>query len=101
MGHFGHHPAMDHLGTLMVRTNIRNSKITKGQTEIVKSEDRQDNGQQNETKDKQNTQHDTENQSWSNTNPTKTRVISGLIWLSRKRGFVHVVVFNTQSWCYL
>ena len=30
----------------------RNSKIPKGQTEIVKSEDRQDHGQQNETKDK-------------------------------------------------
>ena len=30
----------------------RNSKIPKGQTEIVKSEDRQDHGQQNETKEK-------------------------------------------------
>ena len=30
----------------------RNSKIPNGQTEIVKSEDRQDHGQQNETKDK-------------------------------------------------
>ena len=31
----------------------RNSKIPKGQTEIVKLEDRQEHGQQNETKDKQ------------------------------------------------
>ena len=54
----------------------RNSKIPKGQTEIVKSEDKQDNGQQNETKDKHmNTQHYTENLSWSHTNLTKTRVI--------------------------
>ena len=30
----------------------RNSKIAKGQAEIVKSEDRQDHGQQKETKDK-------------------------------------------------
>ena len=29
----------------------RNSKIPKGQTEIVKSEDRQDHGQQNKSKD--------------------------------------------------
>ena len=34
-----------------------NSKIPKGQTEIVKSEDRQDRGLQNET----NTQHYSEN----------------------------------------
>ena len=33
----------------------RNSKIPKGQTEIVKSEDRQAHGQQNETKDKHRT----------------------------------------------
>ena len=33
----------------------RNSKTPKGQTEIVKSEDRQDHGQQNETKDKHRT----------------------------------------------
>ena len=39
----------------------RNSKIPKGQTEIVKSEDRQDHGQQNETKEKHRTQHYTEN----------------------------------------
>ena len=30
----------------------RNSNIPKGQTEIVKQEDRQDHGEQNETKDK-------------------------------------------------
>ena len=38
----------------------KNSKIPKGQTEIVKSEDRQDHIQQNETKD-QYAQHYTEN----------------------------------------
>ena len=37
----------------------RNSKISKGQTEIVKSEDRQDHGQQNETKDKHRTHNTT------------------------------------------
>ena len=37
----------------------RNSKIPKGQTEIVKSEDRQDHGQQNETKDKHRTHNTT------------------------------------------
>ena len=37
----------------------RNSKIPKGQTEIVKSEDRQDHGQQNETKDKHTTHNTT------------------------------------------
>ena len=34
---------------------IRNSKIPKGQKEIVKSEDRQDHGQQSETQDKYRT----------------------------------------------
>ena len=38
----------------------RNSKISKGQTEIIKSEDRQDHAQQNETKDKHIT-HNTTN----------------------------------------
>ena len=33
----------------------KNSKKSKGQTEIVKSEDRQDHGQQNETKEKHRT----------------------------------------------
>ena len=37
----------------------RNSKIPNGQTEIVKSEDRQDHGQQNETKDKHRTDNTT------------------------------------------
>ena len=37
----------------------RNSKIPKGQTEIAKSEDRQDHGQQNETKDKYKTYNTT------------------------------------------
>ena len=37
----------------------RNSKIPKGQTEIVKAEDRQDHGQQNETKDKHRTHNTT------------------------------------------
>ena len=37
----------------------RNSKIPKGQTEIVKSEDRQDHGQHNETKDKHRTHNTT------------------------------------------
>ena len=37
----------------------RNSKIPKGQTEIVKSEDGQDHGQQNETKDKHRTHNTT------------------------------------------
>ena len=32
-----------------------NSKMPKGQTEIVKSKDKQDYGQQNETKDKHST----------------------------------------------
>ena len=39
--------------------NKRNSKIPKGQTEIVKSEDSQDHGQQNETKDKLRTHNTT------------------------------------------
>ena len=37
---------------LIAKKIKRNSKIPKGHTEIVKSEDRQDHGQQNETKDK-------------------------------------------------
>ena len=36
-----------------------NSKIPKGQTEIVQSEDRQDHGHQNETKDKYRTHNTT------------------------------------------
>ena len=36
-----------------------NSKIQKGQTEVVKSKDRQDHGQQNETKDKHRTHNTT------------------------------------------
>ena len=36
-----------------------NSKIPKGQTEIVKSEDREDHGQQNETKEKHRTHNTT------------------------------------------
>ena len=38
---------------------MRKSKIAKVQTEIVKSEDRQDHGQQNETKDKHTTHNTT------------------------------------------
>ena len=38
---------------------IRNSKLPKGQTEIFKSEDRQDYGQQNEKKDKYRTRKTT------------------------------------------
>ena len=41
------------------RASKRNSKIPKGQIEIVKSEDRQDHGQQNETKDKYRTHNTT------------------------------------------
>ena len=41
------------------RAYKKNSKIPNGQTEIVKSEDRQDNGQQNETKDKHRTHNTT------------------------------------------
>ena len=37
----------------------RNSTIQKGKTEIVKSEDRQDHGQQNEAKDKHRTHNTT------------------------------------------
>ena len=37
----------------------RNSKIPKGQKENVKSEDKQDHGQQNETKDKHRTHNTT------------------------------------------
>ena len=37
----------------------RNSKISKGQTEIVKSEDRQDHDKQNDTKDKHRTHNTT------------------------------------------
>ena len=40
------------------KDNLRNSKIPKEQTEIVKSKDRQDHGQQNKMKDKHRT-HDT------------------------------------------
>ena len=39
--------------------NRRNSKIQKGQTEIVKSQDRQDHGRQNETKNKHRTHNTT------------------------------------------
>ena len=39
--------------------SIRNSKILKGQTEIVKLGDRQDHGQQNEMKDKHRTPNTT------------------------------------------
>ena len=39
----------------------KKSKIPKGQTEIVKSQDRQDHGQQNETADKQSTHNTTLN----------------------------------------
>ena len=38
---------------------LRNLKTPKGHTEIVKSEDRQDHGQQNETKDKYRTHNTT------------------------------------------
>ena len=44
---------------LGAKCNKRNSKIPKGQTVIAKSEDRQDNGQQNETKDKHRTHNTT------------------------------------------
>ena len=40
-------------------TSKKNSKILKEQTEIVKSEDRQDHGQQNETNDKHRTHNST------------------------------------------
>ena len=39
----------------MATSSKRNLKKPKGQTEIEKSEDRQDHGQQNETKDKYRT----------------------------------------------
>ena len=42
-----------------------NSKILKGQAEIVKSEDRQDHGQQNKTKDKHRTHAITLKLNWS------------------------------------
>ena len=43
-----------------MKQNIkRNSKIPNGQKEIVKSEDRQDHGQQNETIDKHRTHNAT------------------------------------------
>ena len=46
------------MGTIISRNTCqRNSKIPKGRIEIVKSEDRQDHGQQNKTKDKHRT-HD-------------------------------------------
>ena len=45
--------------SLIYITNIRNSKIPRGQTEIVKSGDRQDHGQQNERKDKYRTHNNT------------------------------------------
>ena len=52
----------------------RNSKIPKGQTEIVKSEDRQDHGQQNETKDKHRKHNNTLK---TKAGVTRTRVSSG------------------------
>ena len=45
--------------TVISHVFIRNSKIPKGQTEIVKSEDRKDYGQENETKDKHRTHNTT------------------------------------------
>ena len=45
--------------TLRILSFKRNSKIPKKQTEIVKSEDKQDHGQQNETKDKHTTHNTT------------------------------------------
>ena len=41
------------MNLIPVVASKRNSKIAKGQTEIVKWEDRQDHDQHNETKDKQ------------------------------------------------
>ena len=41
--------------TTQFQISLRNSKIPKGQTEIIKSVDRQDHGKQNETKDKHRT----------------------------------------------
>ena len=43
----------------MVKNDLKEFEDTKGQTEIVKSEDRQDHGQQNETKDKHRTHNTT------------------------------------------
>ena len=40
------------LGKCLHRNRKKNSKIPKGQQKIVKSEDRQEHGQQNEMKDK-------------------------------------------------
>ena len=45
--------------TSETKTNKRTSKIPKRKTEIVKSEGRQDHGQQNETKDKHRTHNTT------------------------------------------
>ena len=52
---------------------IRRYIAPKVQTEIVKSEDRQDHDQQNETKEKHRPHNTTlKNSSWSNTNPENT-----------------------------
>ena len=51
----------------------RNSKTPKGQTEIDKSEDRQDHGQQNETKDKHRTHNTTLTTKAGVTRALKTR----------------------------
>ena len=57
-----------------------NSKIPRGQTEIVKSEDRKNHGQQNETKDKHRT-HNTTLTTKAGVTRTlqKTRVSSGAL----------------------
>ena len=58
----------------------RNSKIPKGQTEIVKSEDRQEYVQQNETKDKHRSHNitlKTKVRVTRTLQKTKTRVSSG------------------------
>ena len=57
----------------------RNSKIPKGETEIVKSEDRQDHGQPNETKDKHGKYNTT----------LKTK--GGVTWIQQKPGWVQVL----------
>ena len=79
----------------MLKWNKRNSKIPKGQTEIVKSEDRQDHGQQNETKDKHRTHNTT----------LKTK--AGVTQILQKPGWVQVLWQGNQlllhwwhQWCY-
>ena len=67
-----------HKETLIIVLIKRNLRIPKWQTEIVQSEDRQDHGQQNETKDKHRT-HNTTLKTKARVTHVKIDKVNGII----------------------